>query len=92
MENNNEQDAIIWEIAKKRVKFKEQLGSYIAVNGVLWLLWLFTYDSEVNEGLPWPAWCTIGWGIGLIFKYAKAYKTPTNLNIEKEVEKIKRNS
>ena len=74
-------------IARKRVKFKEQLGTYIAVNSILWLIWLFT--SQENKGLPWPAWTSIGWGIGLIFSYAKAYKTPTDDAIEKEYQKLK---
>jgi len=89
MENQNNEQAL-YEAAKKRVKFKEQLGSYIAINGILWLIWLFTGRNDSDGGMPWPAWCTIGWGIGLIFSYSKAYKTPTNEAIENEVKKMRK--
>lgn len=84
---NTNNDLQLMAIARKRVKFKEHLGSYIAINGILWLIWLFTNDGE--SGMPWPAWTTIGWGIGLLFSYAKAYKMPTDEAIEKEYQKLK---
>lgn len=87
MENQSNEQAL-YEAAKKRVKFKEHLGMYIAINGILWLIWLFT-NSEESGRMPWPAWTTIGWGIGLIFSYAKAYKKPMNEAIESEVRKMK---
>ena len=36
-------------------KFAEDLLAYIAVNGVLWLIWLLT-DRSTDGSIPWPAW------------------------------------
>jgi 2TM domain len=80
-----EKDAELWQLAKARADFKTHLASYLIVNGMLWLLWLFTSGTHSH---PWPIWPTMGWGIGLLFNYLAVYKF-TN-SIEKEYEKLKK--
>jgi hypothetical protein len=91
MENKDEQ---LWRIAKKRAGFKKHLASYVIINGFLWAVWLFTRGSndfqDMNEGgLPWPMWCTLGWGFGLAFSYYNAYMDNRDADIQKEYQKLK---
>ena len=89
----------LWEIAKQRARFKKQLISYIIVNAFLWGIWFFSNYNDsygINESnsitkynLPWPAWVMLGWGIGLVFAYLRAYQDNTFFNAEKEYEKLK---
>jgi 2TM domain len=45
---------------------------------------------EKNTGFPWPAWIMLGWGIGLVFNYAEAYRGDKETMAEKEYEKLKK--
>jgi hypothetical protein len=81
-------DADLWRIAQKRASFKSHLATYIIVIGFLWLLWFFTGDRSFNDGIPWPAWATVGWGIGLLFNYLGAYVHTTDA-VENEYQKLK---
>ncbi len=87
-------DERLWRVAKKRVGFKKHLTSYVGVNLFLWALWYFTngrhIDSFSEMGLPWPAWCTLGWGIGLFFNFADAYLVNKDTSVEDEYERLKR--
>lgn len=64
-------EAAITSLKRKR-KFAEDLFAYVAVNGVLWLIWLLT-DPSRNGGLPWPAWVSIIWGFLLAIDAWRAY-------------------
>lgn len=89
MENQDDQ---LWRIAKKRVKFKRHLATYLIVNGFLWALWWFTQEkSEMEYEMPWPAWSSLGWGIGLAFSYYGAYHDNRDDDIIKEYQKLKNN-
>ena len=83
-------DPQLWEIAKRRASFKTHLGTYIVVNGFLWVIWFFTTSGNnvYTSRLPWPMWSTFGWGIGLIFHYLGAYVYPKQNSVEKEYEKL----
>ncbi|WP_317896551.1 2TM domain-containing protein [Aurantibacillus circumpalustris] len=82
-----EKDRDLWKIAKKRVGFKRHLTTYIIINTMLWLFWLFNEDKS---DFPWPLWPMLGWGVGLAFNYREAYISPNNNSIEKEYEKLKK--
>ena len=88
MENRNEQ---LWRIAKKRAGFKKQFTSYIFVNGFLWAMWCFTEGGidHREDVIPWPAWATLGWGIGIIFSYYYAYHNDRENDIMREYQKLK---
>ena len=85
-------DPLLWEIARKRAGFKNHVATYLIINLFLWALWYFTGQSfdEMDDAirLPWPAWTTIGWGIGLAFHFAGAYLFPKVNTAEKEYEKL----
>lgn len=57
---------------KRKRKFAEDLFAYLAVNGVLWLIWLLT-GAGVDGYLPWPAWVSIIWGFLLAIDAWRAY-------------------
>ena len=88
MESRNEQ---LWRIAKKRAGFKKQLASYIIVNGFLWAMWWLTqgFNNYRNDGIPWPAWATLGWGVGLAFSYYNAYHDNRESDTMREYQKLK---
>ncbi|MGH7197342.1 MAG: histidine kinase dimerization/phospho-acceptor domain-containing protein, partial [Candidatus Omnitrophota bacterium] len=46
--------------AANRVALVTHTGAYVAVNGFLALIWLFT-----GAGYFWPIWPILGWGLGL---------------------------
>jgi len=84
-------DAILWEIAQKRAGFKNHAIVYTIINIFLWGMWFF---NQKNNGLgyPWPMWTTLGWGIGLTFHFLGAYVFPKANSVEREYEKLKRES
>jgi len=79
-------DPQLWEIAQKRAAFKRHLVTYVIVNLFLWAIWLFT-DGHSHGSLPWPAWASLGWGIGLAFQYFGAYVNTDNA-VDKEYQKL----
>lgn len=85
-------EAAIARLKRKR-KFAEDLFAYLAVNGVLWLIWLLTGPSR-DGGLPWPAWVTIIWGFLLAIDAWRAYGSgPVGRDrpiTEDEIEREKR--
>jgi 2TM domain len=84
-----EKDARLWAIAKKRAGFKRDLVIYIVINVFLWLIWFFTSKGRTYSVVPWPAWVTAGWGIGIVIQYFEAFKYPKENATEKEYEKLK---
>jgi hypothetical protein len=86
-----EKDKRLWRLAKKRAGFKNHFSTYLAVNIMLWVLWYFTKggDAEDIDMFPWPAWCSLGWGIGLTFNFIDAYVSTGTDAIEKEYNKLK---
>lgn len=81
-----QKDERLWKMAKKRAGFQRSLASYFIVNGFLWAIWWFGDD---REGLPWPVWPMLGWGIGLVFQYLNAYGGSKDDLAEKEYQKLK---
>lgn len=87
--STEEKDPILWAIAKRRAGFKTGMVYYIVINAFLWLIWLLTDGNDYEGGIPWPAWSTAGWGIGMIIEYFSVYKYPKENAAEKEYEKLK---
>lgn len=79
-------DPQLWMLAKRRAGFKRHLATYFIVNIFLWVLWGLTGADRDGSGIPWPAWTTFGWGIGVLFHYIGTY-VKTN-DVEKEYEKL----
>ena len=75
---------------KRKRKFAQDSVAYIAVNGLLWLIWLIT-DPSTNGSIPWPAWVSLVWGFFLALDGWRAYsRWPASLNTpitESEIER-----
>ena len=82
---------------KRKRRFIGNLGGYVAVNAVLWLIWALT-DRSIDGGLPWPAYVSIAWGFFLAIEGWRAFvRWPTSLyrpiaesDIEREMKRIPR--
>lgn len=84
-------DETLWNIAKKRAKFKQSFIIYLLVNTFLWAIWyLSVYNYTLKGfGFPWPMYATLGWGLGIAIQYADAYVFPKSNSTEREYEKLK---
>jgi hypothetical protein len=86
--DDNNKDPKLWRMAKKRASFKSDFYSYLVINGFLWLIWYFSGNGS-GDGIPWPVWPTLGWGIGIAFQYFESYHGNNNEMAEREYEKLK---
>ena len=82
--DRQEKDQALWIIAKKRAAFKWSFVCYVVINTFLVGVWYFTDTSYF-----WPAWCIMGWGIGVSIQYFDAYHGSTAFSAEREYEKLK---
>lgn len=89
MEPTTEKEKMLWKMAKKRVAFRKHLFTYIVVNGFLWMIWFFLGVTTHVNGVPWPAWPMVGWGVGLAFNFYSAYFDNRADAVEREYEKLK---
>jgi hypothetical protein len=90
MENRDEE---LWKLAEARVGFKRHFTTYLTVNIFVWLIWYFTGSRGSSYGevfLPWPAWMTFGWGIGILFHFFGVYVNKGYNSVEREYEKLKK--
>jgi hypothetical protein len=63
---------------------------YIIINAFLWLLWYFSINEDDKDtGAPWPIFCTLGWGVGVLFNFLGAYVFSKINAVEKEFEKLR---
>lgn len=90
----------IYEEAKKRVKtkrgFYNHLGAYLAVNTVLVVVWALS-DSDMGTANMWFLWPLGIWGAFVLIHFLQVFIFKTSIRgektaIEKEIEKIKRES
>lgn len=82
-------DPRLWDMAKKRASFRTHLTTYIVINAFFWALWYLTGGRTYgSDGVPWPVWPALGWGIGLAFHYFGAYVNNDRDNIEREYRKL----
>ena len=51
-------------VHNSRVGFYVHFGVYLAVNALLFVIWLVT--PHAGEPLPWFLYPLMGWGIGLV--------------------------
>ena len=72
-------DDQLWNLARSRAQFKVKLVRFLLINLVLWAIWYFTDAQHHYAGrhfagdLPWPAWVTLFWGLGLAIKGLTCY-------------------
>lgn len=75
--------------AIERVEFKRHLTSYLIINFAIWIFWFFSRAKNGYYDGYWPIWVSLGWGIGIVSHYMKAYRSNSNA-VEKEFQKLKR--
>ncbi len=86
MENEQKNNNMLWQIAKRRAGFKASLLVYVLVNLLLVIIW---YLTTGRGSYFWPVWSVLGWGIGIIAQYIGAYHYTQIFSAEKEYEKLK---
>lgn len=90
-----EKDRLLWKEAKKRVGFRNHLFTYLIMNTFFWVLWYFTDfkpddDGDHYSNIPWPTFCTLGWGFGLFWHFMGTHVMGNKASqVEKEYEKLK---
>ena len=91
MENlQSDKEHMLWKEAKKRVGFRNHLISYLAVNIFFWTMWFFTGKNEDEGGVPWPTFCSLGWGFGLFWHFLGTFVFDNKVSqVEKEFQKLK---
>lgn len=87
-------DSRLWQIAKKRARFKRHLTTYLVMCIFFWAVWWFTQGRSYgirNWTSAWPIWAMLGWGLGIAFQYFDAYGPADRQSaVEQEYEKLKR--
>ena len=70
-----QRDEKLWQIAKRRADFQSSLLGFVVITVICWAIWYLTAGRHTNySGTPWPLWVMLGLGIGLAFKFLKAYR------------------
>jgi flagellar biosynthesis component FlhA len=82
-------DEAVKRLNKKR-EFNAHLVSYILINVVVWAIWGVIFAAS-GVWFPWPAFVTLGWGIGLAFHAWDVYgrKPITEDEILKEEARLR---
>ena len=88
-------DPQLWQQAKARAKFKSHFVTYLLVNATLWVIWYLTGAEGLGRrgeaGIPWPAWTTLFWGIGLTANFVAVYLGINhNRQAQREYERLLR--
>lgn len=92
MEQENK-DAALWKIAKRRAMFKYHVLIYFIMNLFFWTLWYISLKNNPSlpdriDRIPWPVWPMVAWGLGVFFIYLGAYKSQGSVS-QKEYDKLK---
>ena len=87
--SQNTRDEALWKTAKERADFKRHLITYTLVNIIIWLIWGFTNFRDYDyDGIPWAAYVTFFWGIGVTFNFFNAYVISRQNIEEREYQKL----
>jgi hypothetical protein len=73
---------------KRRRRFVSSIVSYLAINGVLWLIWGLGSDHESD--FPWPAWVSSIWAALMVLHALRAYgahRPITEADIQRELSR-----
>jgi len=71
---------------KKQRDFLIHLSMYLAINGLLVMIWVMT-----GSGFFWPAFPIVGWGIGVAANAWDAYSSdvPTEDAIRRQMDRLR---
>lgn len=87
--------AAVASLQRKR-KFGRDLLAFIAVNGVLWIIWALT-DHTSDGSIPWPAWVSAIWGFFVLLEAWRTFvrwprslfRPITDADIEREMRRVR---
>ena len=74
---------------KAREEFRIHLLIYVLVNAFLWAIW---FTEGPRTAAPWPAFASLGWGIGLVAHWWTVYgvnHSRREAEIEKEMRRLR---
>ncbi len=76
---------------KRKREFRATLAVFVVVNAFLWILWALSDDRGDANGIPWPLWVTIFWGLGMVLSAWNIYgqKPISEDEIDREMQKIR---
>jgi cytochrome c oxidase assembly factor CtaG len=78
----------LWDIAQRRASFKRNVLAYLVMSVFFWIIWYLSGQHTGPRGIPWPVWPMLGWGLGIVFQYIKAYVQTGDRTAENEYEKL----
>jgi len=75
----------------KKREFNAHLVAYVLINVVVWAVWGVIFAAS-GVWFPWPAFVTLGWGLGLAFHAWDVYgrKPITEEDILEEEARLRR--
>lgn len=87
MENEGELRAQAISRLKRRRDFMGNVGTFLFVNGLLWLIWALT--GHDTSGFPWPAWVTAIWGFVILMHAFRTFlrRPITEDDIQRELRR-----
>jgi Na+/melibiose symporter-like transporter len=73
-----------------RRAFFGNLGSYVVVGAVLWIIWALT-DGTSDGGVPWPLWVMGFWGIAVVLHAWSVFgqREVTEGDVTREMERMR---
>jgi 2TM domain-containing protein len=76
---------------KRKRDYRQHLFTFVLVNAFLWVLWALTDD---HNGVPWPVWVTVFWGIGVAWQGWSIYgqRPIGEEEIRREMERLRGSS
>lgn len=76
---------------KRKREFRATLAVFVVVNAFLWILWALSDDRGDANGIPWPLWVTVFWGLGMVLSAWNIYgqKPISEDEIDREMQKIR---
>jgi hypothetical protein len=57
---------------RRRRAFRSHVAAYVVMNVALWAIWL-VIGLTAETWFPWPAFVTVGWGIGVVMNAWDVY-------------------
>jgi len=77
---------------KRKREFRSAIVAYLAVNALLWLIWLLSDERGDANGIPWPLWVTAFWGFGMVLSAWNVYgqKPISESDVDEEMRRLQR--
>ncbi len=77
---------------QRRSDFYKGLIAYVAVNLLVWAIWVGTWFRAGVPSFPWPLFVTLGWGMGVVGEAYQLYQDSAGMisrRREMELERMR---